>query len=53
MTIFCDERDYKTRKAVAAAYPAAVKIVRVCGGWAVFEFWTDYELWRRTRKGAL
>ena len=49
MKFFADENDYKTRKNVVAAYPAAAKIVKVCGGWAVFEFFTDYEIWRNQK----
>lgn len=42
MRIFAAETEYKNRAQVRAAYPAAVRIVRVCGGWAVFEYWPDY-----------
>lgn len=43
MTKLASEQDYKNRKEVVAEYPSAVKIVKVCGGWAVYEFWTDWE----------
>lgn len=38
MNKFCREEDYKNRKAVAAEYPAAEKIRKVCGGNQVFNF---------------
>ena len=44
--IFANELDYKTRKNVVAAYPSAAKVVKVCGGWAVFAFMSDYEMWK-------
>jgi len=44
MRIFASETDYKNRAKVRAAYPSAVKIVKVCGGWAVYEYWTDYQI---------
>ena len=37
----------KTRREAERMYPAAVKIVRVTGGWMVHETWTDYQTWRR------
>jgi hypothetical protein len=45
----CSEQDYKTRKDVAKSYPDAAKIVKVCGGWMVFEYITDYEVWRKQK----
>jgi hypothetical protein len=44
--ILASELDYKNRKDVSATYPAAAKIVKVSGGWAVFEFLSDYEMWK-------
>ena len=46
---YCDERDYKDREAVAAAYPEAARIVKVCGGWAVFATERDYQTWRNQK----
>ena len=46
---FCSEEDYKNRRAVAEAYPSAEKIVKVCGGWCVFEFLYDYEIWKNQK----
>ncbi len=43
--IFATETEHKTRKNVAAAYPSAAKIVKVCGGWQVFENVVDYNIW--------
>lgn len=43
--IFATETEYKARKNVVVAWPSAAKIVKVCGGWAVFEFVTDYQDW--------
>ena len=47
--IFASQEQYKTRKAVVKAYPLASKIVKVTGGWAVFEFITDYEIWKNQK----
>lgn len=47
--IFATENEYKNRSAVVAAYPGAAKIVKVCGGWAVFEFAADYAVWRNQK----
>lgn len=33
------------RKAVIAQYPSAAKIVKVEGGYKVFETMTDYQTW--------
>ena len=49
MVRICREEDYKNRKAVAFEYPSATKIVKVCGGWAVFDSITDYEIWRNQK----
>lgn len=43
---YCDESEYKTRKAVNTEYPDATRIVKVCGGWAVFATESDYQTWR-------
>jgi len=47
--IFASEQDYKSRKAVAKAYPLASKIVKVTGGWAVFEFMSEYATWKNQK----
>ena len=39
----------KTRKEVVKEYPDHVKIVKVTGGYAVFETWTDYENWKNQK----
>lgn len=39
----------KTRKEVVKEYPDHVKIVKVTGGYAVFETWTDYETWKKQK----
>lgn len=44
--IFVSEQDYKNRKQVVDAYQSAIKIVKVCGGWAVFESASDYATWK-------
>lgn len=44
-----EDEGYKAAKQVKKAYPAAVVVKRVTGGWAVFETWTDYEVWRRQK----
>ena len=49
MIHYCNETEYKSRKAVVEAYPSAAKIVKVCGGWAVFDFWNDYDVWKNQR----
>jgi len=36
-----------TRQQIARDYPDAVKIVKVCGGYAVFFSSSDYQNWRR------
>ena len=46
---FCSEEHYRNRAAVKAAYPAAAKIVKTCGGWRVFEFYTDYLTWKNQK----
>jgi hypothetical protein len=43
---FVSEQDYRTRKQVEADYPGATKIRKVCRGWMVFDFATDYEIWK-------
>lgn len=40
-----DEKYYKNLKEVESEFPAAVKIVKVEGGWVVFETWPDYVIW--------
>ena len=39
----------KTRKQVKEKYPDHVKIVKVYGGYAIFETWNDYEIWRNQK----
>jgi hypothetical protein len=39
----------KSRKEVVAAYPDAAKIVKVCGGYKVFETIADYETWKNQK----
>jgi hypothetical protein len=43
------QTEYKTRAAVVKAYPGAAKIIKACGGWAVFETVADYETWRNQK----
>ncbi len=40
---------YKTRKDVEKVATNYVKIVKVDGGWAAFETWTDYETWKNQK----
>ena len=49
MKLFCSEEHYKSRAAVAAEYPAAAKIVKTFGGWMMFEFYTDYLVWKKQK----
>ena len=37
------------KKQVKEEYPNHVKIVKVTGGYAVFETWDDYETWRNQK----
>ncbi len=46
---YARQPDYKNRAAVVAAYPSAEKIVKVYGGWAVFEDLTEYETWKKQK----
>lgn len=46
---FASQQDYKNRAAVVADYPTAAKIVKVEGGWAVFETATDYKTWENQK----
>lgn len=39
----------ENRKEVVNLYPSAAKIVKVCGGYKVFEFVTDYEIWKNQK----
>ena len=39
----------KTRKQVKEDYQDHVKIVKVTGGYAVFETWDDYETWKNQK----
>lgn len=49
MKLFCSEEHYKSRTAVAAEYPAAAKIAKASGGWMVFDFYTDYLVWKKQK----
>lgn len=49
MVIYCYKPGYANRGEVEDAHPAAAVIKAVCGGWAVFETYEDYETWRRQK----
>lgn len=49
MIIYCYKPGYANRGEVEEAHPAAAVIKTVCGGWAVFETYEDYETWRRQK----
>lgn len=36
-------------KEAREAYPSACKIQKVCGGYMVFEFVSDYEIWKNQK----
>lgn len=38
-----------SRKEVVAANPGAAKIIKVCGGYMVFDTIADYETWKDQR----
>lgn len=46
MSQFCSERDYSSRGEVCTLFPGW-KVLRVSGGWLVFEFEEDYKEWRK------
>lgn len=46
MIIYCLKPDYKSRREVEDAHPEAAVIKAVCGGWAVFSTYENYETWR-------
>ena len=46
MSQFCSEKDYRDRGEVCTLFPGW-KVLRVNGGWYVFEFAEDYEQWRK------
>ena len=46
MSQFCSERDYSSRGEVCTRCPGW-KVLRVSGGWYVFEFEEDYIEWRK------
>ena len=48
MTIV-SEFEYRSRREVAREYSWAYAIVKVCGGWAVFDTADDYKTWRGQR----
>lgn len=39
----------ENRKEVVKEYPSAAKIVKVCGGYKVFEFFSDYYTWKNQK----
>jgi hypothetical protein len=39
----------KSRKAAVSQYPGAAKIVKVCGGYQVFETLLDYGTWKNQK----
>jgi hypothetical protein len=39
----------KSRKEVVSQYPGAAKIVKVCGGYHVFETIENYEIWKNQK----
>ena len=45
---FISEKDYPSISEVQALYPGW-KVVRVFGGWMVFEFIDDYNTWRKQK----
>ena len=47
-TVF-GEKGYRNRKEVEKDAGAVVKIVKVEGGWLTFEFWDEYETWRKQK----
>ena len=46
---FYSSEEYKSRKDVEKAARGAAKIVKVDGGWMVFDTLVDYEVWRKQR----
>ena len=49
MKWLCHDEDYKSRKAVVEQYPSAAKVVRVTGGWMVFETYYEYLTWKEQK----
>lgn len=47
--VFASEAYYRSRREVVDAHPEAAKIVKVEGGWGVFESLADYENWKRQK----
>jgi hypothetical protein len=43
--MFCSDKDYANLEAVANAHPGAFEIIRVQGGWQVFETAMDAGDW--------
>lgn len=41
--------DCRTRATAVRRHPAAVKIIKVCGGYAAFYSLSDYETWRNQK----
>jgi hypothetical protein len=46
MSKFASEENYDSMEVVEQAYPAATEIIKVEGGWMVFDTATDAETWR-------
>lgn len=49
MTRFASREVYATIEAVQDAYPGAAEIIEVVGGWMVFDYMTDAEIWRNQK----
>ncbi len=49
-TRFASAERYSSIEEVRAAYPGAVKILEVEGGWIVFATEAQFEAWRRHRQ---
>ena len=47
MTHFCHESDYSSLESVMGEYPSVACIEVVEGGWMVFDFHTDFDIWRQ------
>lgn len=45
MTHFCNEFDYRSLESVMCEYPSAACVEVVEGGWMVFDFYTDFDIW--------
>lgn len=38
-----------TRKEAVKAYPSALKILKVEGGYTALDTWSDYQVWQKTK----